>query len=66
MMEKQQVTAEQFAIVKEHYKSVVPAVFTAEDELKKAGLLHKGMTPDEYLGAIAEEILLSTFKIKES
>ena len=65
-MGKQQVTAEEFASIKEHWKDLVLAVFTAEDELKETGVLHKGMTVDDYLGVIAEEILLSTYKIKES
>lgn len=64
-MERQQVTAEEFAIVKEHYKCVVMAVFTAETRLTDEGKLNTDMTVDEYLGVIAEEILLSTYKITE-
>ncbi len=64
-MEKQQVTAEEFALIKEHYKDVVRAVFTAETRLTDEGKLNTDMTMDEYLGVIAEEILLSTYKIKE-
>lgn len=65
VMEKQQVTAEEFAQVKEHWKTIVMAVFNAEEKLVETGILYKGITFDEYLGAIAEEILLSTFKITE-
>ena len=65
-MEKQKVTAEEFALAKEHYKGVVLAVFTAETRLTDEGKLNTDMTMDDYLGVIAEEILLSTYKINES
>ena len=74
-MKKKKITSEEYAELRDHWKTIVDCVFRAEDalgdELKQKLRDAKDKTPDEiakvcdeYVGAVADEILGFTFEVE--